>query len=62
MNGWQFEVQAYYREGGGLAFITRHSSEVSKQIEVQAAQSRPEIGRVVVRDLRLSRGPGEVYG
>lgn len=49
-----FEVTAYYRHGG-LAMITVHKGERSKDMEVSVFRSRPEIGRVVVRDLRLTR-------
>lgn len=54
MSNWDFEVTGYYKDGG-RAFITVHKGEHSKDMEVSAARSRPEIGRVEVRDLRLTK-------
>jgi hypothetical protein len=56
MGRWDFEVTAYYRKGG-VAMITTHVGEHSKDMEVAAFRSRPEIGYVKVRDLRLSKLP-----
>ncbi len=52
-----FEVKAYYREGGALAMHTWHTTPHSKDMEVSAFRSRPEIGRIEVLD-RRSDGDG----
>ncbi len=51
--GWLFAVRGYYgpdakppRREGDVAFETRHRSESSRDIEILAAKSRPDIGRV----------------
>jgi len=56
--GWRWVVSCYYgeaakppRQPGDLAIETVHKTDVSKDIEVAAAQSRPEIGRIVVAPL-----------
>jgi hypothetical protein len=56
MSRWEWEVTGYYKTGG-KAFITTHATEHSKDMEVSAAKSRDDIGRVEVRDLRLSTRP-----
>lgn len=48
---WPWYVKAYYSEGhprhpGEEAFVSRHRSEVSRDMEVKAARARPEIGRI----------------
>lgn len=57
MARWDWEVTGYYKTGG-KAFITTHTTEWSKDMEISAAKSRDDIGRVEVRDLRLSERPG----
>lgn len=51
--GWKFVVKAYYNEkkkpewlNGKIAFITKHKTKFSKDIEVEAAQGREDIGKV----------------
>lgn len=51
---WEYEVTGYYKRGG-RAFVTTHVGEWSKDMEVAAAKSRNDIGRVEVRDLRLTK-------
>lgn len=50
---WDWEVTGYYKTGG-RAVITTHTTEWSKDMEVSAATGRDDIGRVDVRDLRLT--------
>ena len=50
---WQWEVTGYFKSGG-KAFVTVHSTEHSKDMEVSAARSRNDIGQIEVRDLRLT--------
>lgn len=51
-----FEVKAYYRDGGALAMHTWHIGEHSKDMEVSVFRSRPEIGRIEVLDRRSNGG------
>lgn len=53
---WQWEVSIYGKHGNPL-IVTVHATEASKDIEVSAAKSRDDVGRVDVRDLRLSKRP-----
>lgn len=53
------EVRAFYRldaepprQAGGMAFHTWHVGLHSAQTEVAAARSRPDIGRVEMREVR----------
>lgn len=64
---WRWEVTCYYTrdpailqlstpgqrgaEPGQQAIQTVHQTAVSRDIEVSAAQNRPEIGRIIVVDL-----------
>jgi hypothetical protein len=50
---WNFEVTGYYKSGG-KAFIVTHVHEWFAKMEADAARSREDIGRVEVRDLRLT--------
>jgi hypothetical protein len=56
VSNWDYEVTGYFKDGR-KAFITTHRGEHSKDMEVAAARSRDDIGRVEVRDLRLSERP-----
>lgn len=51
--GWRYLVRGYYADDvkppkvpGALAFETKHKSETSRDIEVAAARSRADIGRI----------------
>ena len=42
----KYEVQAFYKADGRMAFHTWNIGQHSRDTEIAAAHSRPEIGRV----------------
>lgn len=50
----KYEVQAFYKNGA-MAFHTWNIGQMSRDMEIAAARSRPDIGRV---QWRISGGPG----
>jgi hypothetical protein len=47
-NGWRWRVRGYrpLNQGGGVEFETKHHTEASKNIEVEAATARVRRGEL----------------
>jgi hypothetical protein len=60
MDDWKWQVSCYYNDSvrspkqpGALAISTRHKTDASKDIEVKAAESRDDIGAVIVTPIPM---------